>query len=195
MPKLSSDLPMELIRRIEASGYYPQLVADTLDVAVAGEPIRGHLVHGETTFDTETVRRHLSVIVLTGTRLIFVHADDHAGDEEHGSQPHGFSTSESVAVSAVRSVAITHVVPDPQHYAAGALGREITLAINWGGVSRVDLEPATCGDPACEADHGYTGALMGDDLALRISADAEGGEAVSDAVRFARLLSAVTAGL
>lgn len=195
MPKLSSDLPMELIRRIEASGYYPQLVADTLDVAVAGEPIRGHLVHGETTFDTETVRRHLSVIVLTGTRLIFVHADDHAGDEEHGNQPHGFSTSESVAVSAVRSVAITHVVPDPQHYAPGTLGREITLAINWGGVSRVDLEPATCGDPACEADHGYTGALMGDDLALRISADAEGGEAVSDAVRFARLLSAVTAGL
>lgn len=195
MAKLDADLPTELLRRIETTGYYPQLVVDTLDVAVAGEPVRGHLVHGETTFDTETVRRHLSVVVLTETRLIFVHADDHSGDEEHGSQPHGFATSESVALSAVRSVAITHVVADPQQYTAGMLGREITLAINWGGVSRVDLEPASCGDPQCDADHGYTGALMADDLALRISADAEGGDAVTDAVRFARLLSAVTAGL
>jgi len=195
MAKLDADLPTELLRRIETTGYYPQLVVDTLDVAVAGEPVRGHLVHGETTFDTETVRRHLSVVVLTETRLIFVHADDHSGDEEHGSQPHGFATSESVALSAVRSVAITHVVADPQQYTAGTLGREITLAINWGGVSRVDLEPASCGDPQCDADHGYTGALMADDLALRISADAEGGDAVTDAVRFARLLSAVTAGL
>lgn len=191
---LHADLPTDLLDRIESAGYYPQLVADTLDVSVAGEPVRAQLVHGETTFDTETVRRHLSVIVLTETRLIFVHVDDHGGDDEHGSHPHGFATSESVALSAVRSVAITHVVSDPQRYRAGALGREVTLAINWGGVSRVDLEPATCGDPDCEADHGYTGSLLADDLALRISADAEGNDAVNDAVRFARLLSAVTAG-
>ncbi|MEJ7651187.1 MAG: DUF5998 family protein [Nakamurella sp.] len=191
----ASPLPTDLVARIQAGGYYPDLVIDTLDVAVAGEAVRAHLVHGETTFDSDTVRRHLSVIVLTGTRLIFVHADDHGGDEEHGSAPHGFSTSESVALSAVRSVAVTHVVPDPVTYVSGSLGREITLGINWGGASRLDLEPAGCADPACEADHGYTGSMLADDLALRISADAEGTDAVGDAIRFARMLSAVTAGL
>lgn len=195
MAATSAALPEELRRRVQAGGYYPDLVIDTLDVAVAGEAIRAHLVHGETTFDSDTVRRHLSVVVLTGTRLIFVHADDHGGDEEHGSQPHGFATSESVALSAVRSVAVTHVVPDPAHYRAGSLGREITVGIQWGNVSRVDLEPASCGDPDCEADHGYTGSLIGDDLALRISADAEGADAVGEAIGFARMLSAVTAGL
>lgn len=194
MSKLRADLPSELLSRIEKGGYYPELVADTLDLAVAGEGVQAHLVHGETTFDSETVRRHLSVIVLTNSRLIFVHVDDHGTDDEHGDYPHGFATSESVALSAIRSVAITHVVPDPQKYRAGVLGREINLVINWGGMSRLDLEPASCGDPACEADHGYAGAVINDDLALRISADAEGGDAVRDAVAFARMLSGATAG-
>ena len=36
-------------------------------------------------------------------------------------------------------------------------------------MSRIDLEPASCGDPPCDADHGYTGTASNDDLALRVS--------------------------
>ena len=46
---------------------------------------------------------------------------------------------------------------------------EAVLTIGWGGVGRVDLEPAGCGDPECEADHGYTGVLASDDFSLRVS--------------------------
>ena len=191
----------DLFRRIEKAGYYPALVADTLDVAVAGEEITAHLVHAETTFDTDTVRRHLSVLVLTAGRLIFVHADDHSDDDDvdeeaHAPtevQAHAIATSEAIPISAVRSVMITHVVADPEKYRQGQLGRELTLTISWGAVSHVDLEPATCGDPQCEADHGYAGSITGDDLSLRVSADAEGDSAVSEALAFARELSAATA--
>lgn len=191
MDGMRSVSPSDLSRRIETAGYYPDLVADTLDVAVAGEPITAHLVHGETTFDTDTVRRHLSVLVLTDSRLVFVHADDH-GDDEHGMEAHAIATSEAIPLSRVASVMITHVVPDPGSYRPGGLGREITLTIAWGSVSRIDLEPASCGDPQCEADHGYTGSLTGDDLSLRISAEADGDAALTDAVVFARALSAAT---
>ncbi len=189
---MAAALPMELTRRIETSGYYPALVEDVLDIAVAGEDVRAHLVHAETTFDVDTVRRHLSVIVLTDSRLIFVHADDHGGDSEHSAESHGIVTSESVALSAVRAVMVTHVVPSPERYRRGALGKEITLTIGWGSVARIDLEPAACGDPTCDADHGMSGTLTGDDLALRISEDAEGREAVREALAFARSLSAAT---
>jgi len=94
--------PTDLVRKIEKSGYYPALVADVLDIALADEPVLAHLVHGETTFDQDTIRRHLSVVVLTAGRLIFVHADDHGGDEEHGDEAHGIATSESVPLSSVR---------------------------------------------------------------------------------------------
>jgi hypothetical protein len=190
-----SQLPEALTRRIDESGYYPSLVADVLDVALGGEPVVSHLVHAETTFDLETVRRHLSVVALTPTRLIFVHADDHGGDEDHDPQSHGIATTESVPMSAIRTVMVTHVVPEPEKYKAGALGRELTLTVGWGAVGRIDIEPASCGDPQCEADHGYTGSLTGDDLSLRISAEAEGEVALQEAIAFAKALSAATAGV
>lgn len=185
--------PTDLVRKIESSGYYPELVADVLEIALAGEEVTAHLVHGETTFDVDTIRRHLSVVVLTPGRLIFVHADDHGGDAEHGDEAHGIATSEAVPISAVRSVMVTHVVPSPEKYRKGRLGRELTLTIGWGAVNRVDLEPAGCGDPQCEADHGMTGTMTADDLSLRISADAEGESALRDAIAFAKALSARTA--
>lgn len=189
---MSSQLPPDLSRKILKAGYYPAFVTDVLDIALAEESVETHLVHLETTLDVESVRRHLSVVALTPTRLIFVHADDHGGDEEHGEQSHGIATSESVPLSAVKTVMMTHVVPNPEKYEAGSLGRELTVTIGWGAVARLDLEPATCGDPNCEADHGYTGSMTGDDLSLRISADAEGENALADAVAFARVLSAAT---
>jgi hypothetical protein len=189
---MPTQLPPDLSRQILKAGYYPALVTDVLDIALAGEQIQTHLVHLETTFDVETIRRHLSVVALTPTRLIFVHADDHGGDEEHGEQSHGIATSESVPLSSVKTVMMTHVVPNPEKYRPGTLGRELTVTIGWGAVGRLDLEPATCGDPDCEADHGYTGSITGDDLSLRISADAEGEKALADAVAFARTLSAAT---
>lgn len=190
---MSSQLPLELSRKILKAGYYPAFVSDVLQIALADESVETHLVHLETTFDVETIRRHLSVVALTPTRLIFVHADDHGGDEEHGEQAHGIATSESVPLTSVRTVMVTHVVPNPEKYQAGSLGREVTLTIGWGAVARLDLEPATCGDPQCEADHGYTGSMTGDDLSLRISADAEGENELADALVFARVLSAATA--
>jgi hypothetical protein len=71
---------------------------------------------------------------------------------------------------------------------------EAVLSIGWGAVNRIDLEPAGCADPACEADHGYTGVLGSDDFSLRVSAAAEGPEAVAELLDFARILNSRTVG-
>ena len=68
------------------------------------------------------------------------------------------------------------------------------LTIGWGGVSRIDLEPAACADPECEADHGYTGVLASDDFSLRVSSAADGQGAVDELLEFAESLSARTRG-
>jgi hypothetical protein len=148
-----------------------------------------HLVHQETTFDQDSVRRHITVLALTATRLVVAHADDHT-DERPDHADTATATTECVPLSAVRGVMLTHVVAEPQHYRPGSLGREITLTLGWGAVNRVDLLPATCGDPDCEADHGYEGSISSDDISLRISADAEGEAALQQALGFARELSA-----
>jgi Family of unknown function (DUF5998) len=182
-------LPEDLTRAIERAGYYPELVGDVVQAALGGEEVVSHLVHQETTFDHEIVRRHITVLALTVSRLVIAHADDHT-DERPDHEDVATATTESVPLSAVRGVMLTHVVTSPQEYRPGSLGREITLTLGWGAVSRIDLLPASCADPDCEADHGYEGSVASDDISLRISADAEGEAALQQALGFARELSA-----
>ncbi|WP_068434084.1 DUF5998 family protein [Piscicoccus intestinalis] len=183
-------LPTDLTRDIERAGYYPALVRDVVSTALARDRVASHLVHQETTFDHDTVRRHVTVLVLTDTRLLVVHADD---DVEGGGPGAATATSESVPLAGVRGVMLTHVVADPASYTPGRLGHELTVTIGWGSVSRVDLLPATCGDPQCDADHGYEGSITADDISVRVSAVADGDAALTQAIAFAGALQAATA--
>jgi hypothetical protein len=192
-----TDGSQDLRSAIEASGYYPEVVADAVFAAVAGESVEAHLVHHEPTIDErDEVRRHVTVLVLTPARLILAHTDEHAPDDILPA-PYTSSTTEAVDLGAVRTVVVNRMVANPESYEGAAVvsgPSEVVLSIGWGAVNRIDLEPATCGDPACEADHGYTGVLGSDDFSLRVSAAAEGPEAVSDLLDFARALSARTVG-
>jgi hypothetical protein len=176
---------------IEHAGYYPALVADTIDAAVAGESVEGFVVHQETTFDSDEVRRHITVLVLTPTRLVLGHADDRPADQLTPA-PFVTASTEAVPLATVRSVVVNRVITDPVRYSGGR-PQEVTVTIGWGAVSRLDLEPATCGDPDCEADHGYTGTASADDIALRVSEAAEGADAVDRMLGFATALSRATA--
>jgi hypothetical protein len=144
------------------------------------------VLHHEPTFDRDEIRRHMTVLALTPTRLVLVHTDEHPGDDLLP-KPYTSTTSEAVSVSQVRSVVVTRMVTSTSKQL-----EEAVLTIGWGVVSRVELEPARCSDPECEADHGYTGSVTGDDFSLRISAVADGGAAVERLLSFARTLSAAT---
>jgi hypothetical protein len=177
---------------IDHAGYYPELVTDTVDAAVAAEHVEAFVVHQETTFDSDEVRRHITVLVLTPTRLVLGHADDHPPDPLTPS-PFVTASTEAVPLSAVRSVVVHRVVTDPTRYAVGRVPDEVTVTIGWGAVSRLELEPAGCSDPDCDADHGYSGSASADDIALRVSTAAEGTEAVERMLGFAAALSRATA--
>ncbi len=183
------DSAADLRRAIERTGYYPEVVADGVAAALSGEDVVSFYVHHEPTFDRDEVRRHLTVVVLTPSRLILAHTDEHDGDDLLP-EPYTSTSTEAIALSSVTSVVTTRMVTNP---AAGA-GRpaEAVVTLGWGGAGRLDLEPATCSDPQCDADHGYTGSFSSDDFSLRVSAAAEGADAVSRLLDFAESLSALT---
>lgn len=179
---------------IERSGYYPALVAEAVEAAVGGEPVRSYLVHQETTFDQNEVRRHVTVLVLTGNRFIVSHTDEQAADTTSPT-PYATTSTESVKLDRISSVVVSRVVANPEQYKPGTLPREVVLTIGWGAVNRIDLEPAACGDPNCDADHGYTGSSTADDLSLRVSEAGDGPETVRQALAFAQSISEATADL
>jgi hypothetical protein len=74
----------------------------------------------------------------------------------------------------VKSVVVTRMVTNPT--GGPTPPAEAVLTIGWGGVARLDLEPASCGDPECDADHGYTGTFAADDFSIRVSTAADGSD-------------------
>ena len=183
----------DLVVAIEKTGYYPQVVSAGVRSAVAGEEVTAFLVHHEPTIDRDEVRRHITVVVLTSTRLILCHTDEHAPDDLLP-EPYTSTSSEAIRLSSVRSVVVNRMVANPASVAGGSepTPSEAVLTVGWGGINRIDLEPATCADPECEADHGYTGMLASDDFSLRVSSAADGQGAVDDLLVFAESLSART---
>lgn len=189
---MSTDQSVEMFDAVSKSGYYPEVVAAGLNDALAEERVIDFVLHHEPTFDRDEVRRHMTVLVLTDSRLVLVHTDEHPADEIL-TTPYTSTTSEAVPVSSVKSVVVTRMVTAATKAPATNTPEEAVMTIGWGAVSRLDLEPARCADPECEADHGYTGNIAGDDFTLRLSATADGGAAVQRLLGFARSLSARTA--
>lgn len=189
----SEDQAAELGAAIERTGYYPAVVRAGVEAAVAGERVVSFLVHHEPTIDRDEVRRHISVVVLTPTRLILCHTDEHAPDDLLP-QPYTSTSTEAIKLDQVRSVVVNRMVANPAEITSTPVPApaEAVLTIGWGGIDRIDLEPATCSDPDCEADHGYTGVVASDDFSLRVSSAADGQAAVDRLLAFAETLSAST---
>jgi hypothetical protein len=183
----------DLRSEIDAQGYFPDLVEDTITLALAGEDLLDFVVHHEPTFSHDQIHRHVTVLALTSTRVIVGHTDDQPA-EPPTTGSYAASSTESVALDRVGTVVLTRVVAEPETFRPGS-GRvsETWLSVGWGAMRRIDLEPAGCADPECEADHGYTGSMAGDDLTVRMSAEIDGVDRVARLVRFATTLQRVTA--
>jgi hypothetical protein len=195
MSDRAANQTMELRTALDRVGYYPAEVAAAVEDSLAGETVRSYVIHHEPTFDRDEVRRHITVLVLTPTRLLVTHTDENPPDDLLP-EPYTSTSTEAIPIGRIGSVSVTRMVALSTERAQG-LGAptsvaEAVLTIGWGAVARVDLEPAECGDPECTADHGYTGALTAEDFSLRISATADGDDAVGHLLGFARALSAAT---
>ena len=121
-------LPAPLKAAIVRAGYHPAIVCDVVAAAVGSESVEAHLVHQETTFDHDSIRRHLTVLAMTDSRLLVIHADDHQ-DDPRGPVDVATATSESIPLRDVRGVMLTHVIPEPEKYVPGSLGRGILLLV------------------------------------------------------------------
>jgi hypothetical protein len=178
---------------IEHHGYYPGLVSDAVASAIGAEQVTAYVVHHDAIFDPGMeVRRHMTVLVLTPTRLVYSHTDEHP-PEEPDTTTRAETSTEAIRFAKISSVALTRVVPDPAAYVPGVtMPSEVMLTIGWNVLSHLELEPAHCGDESCEADHGYLGTITADDFSLRVSQAADGEEAVRQVLGFARALSDAT---
>lgn len=183
----SSEATDQMRSEIQQAGFYPALISDVVFDALDGEEVAAHLVRLETHFDRAEVHRHLTVLVASAAELVLVHIDDEQLDEA-GAQVLAQVSVEAIPLSRVRSVVLGYVYKQPQDYQAGNPIDEVTISMAFSGGFRMDVGPATCGDPECDAVHGYSGQMVQEDLVVRVSAEAEGADAVMRAREFGKRL-------
>ena len=179
-----SSLPDEVRRSIIGCGFFPDLVSESIELALGEEAVRTHLVHHEATFMAEEVHRHLSLMVVTPTRLIVGHTDE--SNDNPAGLLQAITSTESVPLRNINSVTVTRVLAEPEKGAGRVV--ETWLTIGWGTLRRLELEPAHCADPTCEADHGFSGTQVSDDITVRMSPAADGEESVRRLVEFGSAL-------
>lgn len=154
----SADLPQELVDQIVQCQFFAKLVIDSVALATGDEPIDAFLVHHEATFTAESIGRHLSVLVLTPTRLVVCHTDENPGERD---APRAMSSTESVPVRLLGTVTLARVVSRPEQFGSDSAETvETWLTLCWNSLRRIDLEPASCGDPTCTAEHCLTGSVL-----------------------------------
>src|SRR5260370_16252758 len=101
---------------IERSGYCPGVVADAVSAALGHEPVVSYFVHHDALFDPGMeVRRHMTVLVLTPSRLVYSHTDEHPADDAD-SRPQAETSTQAVRFAQLSSVAVPRLVPPPASY-------------------------------------------------------------------------------
>ena len=78
-------------------------------IALADEELLDFVVHHEPTFNRDEIHRHVTVLALTRTRLVIGHTDDQPA-EPPATGIYAASSTESVALSKINTVAVTRVV-------------------------------------------------------------------------------------
>ncbi len=177
-------LPKDLVAEIAAAGFYPDLVFDVLLTALGQQHVVGHLVHHEATLANGQVSRHLTVLVLTEASLLICHTDD--GDA--GDPNRALTSAEMVALSSITTAIVTRSVASPDRYPDEAHVVETWLSLVWGSTQRLDFGPGSCDDPACDADHGYSGTTTPNDLTVRMSPAGDGASSTKKLLEFGSLL-------
>lgn len=181
-------LPPELAKDIQRSGFYPQLVADVMGQQLGEREILTHHVHVETHFGYDDLHRHITVLVLAeGNVLVLLHLND-LDDELDQEMAKASVSTEIIPLSKISSCILTTGYENPQDFTPGDPPSEVTVVLTWSGGARLEFVPNICEDPHCEADHGYLGTKVSEDMVLRVAGKADGQTAVNKALAFGTTL-------
>lgn len=168
-------MSMDTWQEIESLGFYPDLVSRSLRRALGGIEPLACIFQVEAAFDHGSMFNHLNALAVTGTSLVQLHVDE----QEDGT---ALIASAIHPLKYVRGVSFMEVVAAPEQ--GDCSTQEITIAMNLGAVRRSDIDPARCDDPSCTVDHGYQVVSLPDDVNMRVSAAADGIDALQRAEHF-----------
>lgn len=182
----NGQMTSHLARYLEAYEYFPAAAARLLEMSLGGAHPLAMLVQRSTVIDEEAVRRHVNALALTKRHLVLMHIDEI--DDAPGSLA---ISSEVVPLSNVVATRFNYELSDAVT-GPGEI-REVLISLGWKSTRQFEFGPKSCGDPSCEAEHGQGGVIHNEDLAVRVTREADGPDELERTLQFAAELARLLA--
>lgn len=180
---------MTAFGKLRTTGFHTELVEQTVRDLSGGSLPTHSLFNLETSFDDDSVFRHLDYVGLGRGQLIAVHVDELASGVRW--------IATVVPLHQVGPIEVARVLLKDEDAggASDGVGNELMVHIAFGTHMTIDLDRVQCDDPDCEYDHGFSGFLKRDGLAMRFEDDpAEGvSSSAQEAMDFVRRVTAAAA--
>lgn len=177
---------MTSFEKVRSSGFHADLLEKTVRDLSGGKLPDHSLYNLETSFDDDSVFRHLDYVGLIARRMIAVHIDELASGLRW--------MATVIPVSDVGPIEVAQVLlaDDEAGGPSDGVGNELMVNVGFGSAMTLDLDKVHCDDPECEFDHGYAGFLKREGLAMRFEDNPDEGvsSAAKDAMVFVRALMA-----
>lgn len=136
----------------------PPMVDDVAAIVRLHGPIRTYFIRPETVFDRDSVFDATAIFLLTDSHLIVV-----LSDVTYEFVPVGefVTTTQVIPLKEIHDYQVIRrrVLDGPE---SGAIA-SVQMRLRWGANRTLDIRPASCDDPTCEAEHGFIGMSAGED--------------------------------
>lgn len=173
--------------KLTKTGFHADLLKKIVRQLSGGKDASHSLFQLETTFDDESVFRHLDYLGLVGRILIVVHLDE---------LPVGLRWHASVLpVSSVTSVEVGQISLEESpvhggHTLSSISGSDLTVFVGFSSVRTFEFDARQCDDPECQADHGVMGASKDEGVTLDLQDGSDETSSPDDGFEFIRQLTA-----
>ena len=177
---------MTTFDNVRKTGFHVDLIERAVRSLNGGELPEYDLVNLETSFDDDSVFRHMDYIGLGEDKLVGLHLDEMASGIRWVGQVVLFRDLGPIEVAQVS------IDPEGPGGADDGLTNGLVVNLSFGSHATLDLEQTLCDDPDCTYDHGYSGFLKREGLSMRFEDEPsqENRSSSDEALDFVRRITA-----
>jgi hypothetical protein len=152
----------EVVKVVTENKFYDRLVLNSLSNLRGAKEIQAFLLDSSTSFEHDGLVRQQLVLMLTESELLVCYVEEIAEMPDSDSKLR--VSTEIVPIRRLGPFQVQRYYSNPAKFGSSeSVLNEVVLSLSWTGNQALDIGPASCDDPECTNEHGFTGqSRMGD---------------------------------
>lgn len=177
----------EVTKVVTENRFYERLVLHSLTNLRGNRELEAFLLDSSTSFENDGLVRQQLILMLTQTDLMVCYIEEIADLPDSDSKLR--ISTEIVPIQKLGPFQVQRYYSNPGRFgSADSYLNEVVLSLSWTRTQAIDIGPASCDDPECTNEHGYTGQSRLGDYSAKYSRKLDNQYWIEHAEKFATTL-------